>query len=351
MTAGAAGATSLAENVKRMRLWLKIAAGSLLFLILAVVSVAGWLWQQRSDVAELGWPVAISSSESAERVTVTWLGITTLLFDDGETQILIDGTFSRPSLFDILSQRRIYSDVAGINAALAEFRIDRLAAIVPVHSHFDHAMDVGFVANRTAAVVLGSESTANIASGAGVPVSQYQILAGGETRQFGQFTIKLIESRHAPVGSGGSPMFPGSIDEPLEQPARIRQWREGGAWSVLIGHPKGTALVQGSGGFVEGALAAESADVVMLGVAGLASLGPKYVGEYWRETVVSTGATRVFPVHYEDFTRPFGEVMLFPDIVDKVEVTAAWIDELAADRRHPVSISTLPFGQPVAIYP
>jgi L-ascorbate metabolism protein UlaG (beta-lactamase superfamily) len=337
--------------VKKTWLLVKIVAGSLLLFGIAVAWYVAWRWQERPEVAQLDWPVAGSTSESAERVTVTWLGITTLLFDDGETQILVDGTFSRPGLFDLLSQRRVWSDAASINAALAKFRISRLAAIIPVHSHFDHAMDAGYVANRTQAVVLGSESTANVVRGADVPVSQYQILADGEIRQFGQFTIKLIESRHAPIGFGDAPPFPGTIDEPLAQPAAIRQWREGGTWSVLIAHPKGTALVQGSGGFIEGALAGETADVVMLGVAGLASLGPRYVGEYWRETVVSTGATRVFPVHYEDFTQPFGEVLLFPDIVDDLPETAKWLDELAADRRHPVSISRLPFGQAVAIYP
>lgn len=337
--------------MRKTWLWVKIVAGSLLLLGIAVAWYVAWRWQERPEVAQLDWPVASSTSESAERVTVTWLGITTLLFDDGETQLLVDGTFSRPGLFDLLSQRRVHSDAATINAALAEFRINRLAAIIPVHSHFDHAMDAGFVANRTQAVVLGSESTANIARGADVPVSQYQILADGETRQFGRFTIKLIESRHAPIGFGDGPPLSGTIDKPLTQPAPIRHWREGGTWSVLISHPKGTALVQGSGGFVEGALAGETADVVMLGVAGLASLGPRYVGEYWRETVVSTKATRVFPVHYEDFTQPFGEVRLFPDIVDDLPKTAKWLNELAADRRHPVSISTLPFGQTVAIYP
>jgi L-ascorbate metabolism protein UlaG (beta-lactamase superfamily) len=337
--------------VKRLRLKLQIAAASLLLLVLAAVWFVTWRWQERSDVADLGWPVATSTGESAERVTVTWLGITTLLFDDGETQILTDGTFSRPDLFDILSQRRIYSDVGAINYALAEFRMDRLAAIVALHSHFDHAMDVGVVANRTTAIVLGSESTANIARGADVPVNQYQILADGESRRFGNFTITLVESRHAPIGIGGQPGFPGTIDEPLKQPARIRDWREGGAWSVLISHPQGTALVQGSAGFIENALPEESADVVMLGVAGLASLGRDYVGKYWHETVVRTGATRVYPVHYEDFTKPFGEVQLFPDIVDKVAVTAGWIDELAADNEHPVSVSRLPFGRPVAIFP
>jgi L-ascorbate metabolism protein UlaG (beta-lactamase superfamily) len=335
----------------RLRVKLQIMAGSLLLFVLAAVSFVAWRWQERSEVAELGWPVAASSRGSAERVTVTWLGITTLLFDDGETQILTDGTFSRPGLVDILAQRRIYSDVDTVNYALAEFRVDRLAAIVALHSHFDHAMDVGHVANRTTAVVLGSESTANIARGADVPVSQYQILADGETRQFGKFTITLIESRHAPIGIGDQPAFPGTIDEPLEQPARVLDWREGGTWSVLINHPQGTALVQGSGGFIEGALLEEGADVVMLGVAGLSGLGRDYVGKYWHETVVRTGATRVFPVHYEDFTRPFGEVVLFPDIVDDVVVTAGWIDELAADVEYPVSVRALPFGQPVAIFP
>jgi L-ascorbate metabolism protein UlaG (beta-lactamase superfamily) len=335
----------------RLRAKLQIVAAILLLLAAAAVSFVFWRWQERSQIADLGWPIATSSGESAERVTVTWLGITTLLFDDGETQVLTDGTFSRPDLFDILSQRRVYSDVAAINYGLAEFRMDRLAAIVALHSHFDHAMDIGLVANRTTAVVLGSESTANIAQGAGVPVNQYQILADGETRQFGKFTITLIESRHAPIGVGGQPGFPGNISEPLEQPARIRDWKEGGSWSVLISHPHGTALVQGSAGFIEGALANERADVVMLGVAGLSSLGKDYVRQYWDETVVATGATRVFPVHYEDFTQPFGELRLFPDVVDRMVVTAGWIDELATDPGHPVSVSTLPFGQPVAVFP
>ena len=335
----------------RLRLKLQIIAASLVLLAVAAVSFVAWRWQERSQIADLGWPVATSTGESAERVSVTWLGITTLLFDDGETQILTDGTFSRPDLFDVISQRRIYSDVATINYALAEFRMDRLAAIVALHSHFDHAMDVGLVANRTTAVVLGSESTANIARGANLPVDQYQILANGETRQFGNFTITLIESRHAPIGIGGQPGFPGSINEPLQQPARVRDWKEGGAWSVLISHPQGTALVQGSAGFIEDALPEKSADAVMLGIAGLSSLGKDYVGQYWRETVVRTGAARVYPIHYEDFTQPFGELQLFPDIVDDVVVTAGWIDDLAADTEHPVSVSTLPFGQPVAIFP
>lgn len=329
----------------------------LLCILVVAAIAAGWLhhkWQERPPLSALAWPVAESSGQPpggpAATVTVTWLGITTLLFDDGETQVLVDGTFSRPSLAEILLQRPIWSDAATINRALAEFRLNRLAAIVPAHSHFDHAMDAGLVANRTSAMVLGSESTANIARGAGVPVSQHQILADGESRQFGAFTITLLASRHAPVGPGDGGWFDGVIEEPLRQPARVKDWRTGTAWSVFVAHPAGTALVQGSAGFVEEALPADSADVVMLGIGGLSGLGRDYLQRYWEETVLRTGASSVYPVHYEDFTRPFGEVALFPPIVDDVVTTASWIDELAVEGDHPVTVRRLPFGEPVVLY-
>lgn len=335
----------------RVRRWTLLIACLLAVSLALVVAFLGWKWRDRPQLTALDWPVAEAANDVADRVTVTWLGITTLLFDDGETQILTDGAFSRLNLFEILALRPVYSDIDVINHALSKYRMDRVAAIVPLHSHFDHAMDVGHVANRTAAVVLGSESTANIARGAGVPVSQYQILASGESRRFGDFTITLIASRHAPLGAGGKIPFPGTIDEPLEQPARVTDWHEGGTWSVLISHPQGDVLVQGSGGFLRGALPAGGADVVMLGVAGLSRLGGEYVERYWEETVARTGATRVYPVHYEDFTQPFGKIRPLPYIVDDLSATAAWLNELSAGAEPRVEISLLRFGQPVDVFP
>jgi len=236
---------------------------------------------------------------------------------------------------------------------MAKFRIDRLAAIVPVHSHFDHAMDVGNVANRSSAVVLGSESTANIARGANLPVNQYQILANGESRKFGDFTITLIVSRHAPLSGDEESWYSGKISSPLTQPARIEEWREGQTYSVLIAHPRGTTLVQGSAGYLKGSLENVSADVVMLSVAGLSRLGRDHTAEYWRETVTAVGASRIYPIHIEDFTRPFGEITLFPRIADDLEVTAGWINDIAVSGEtfdHPPDIQLLPFGESIVLY-
>lgn len=330
--------------------WVRYAAVALVVVAVLGVAAVAALWQVRQPVESLDWPVAVPSLPEAGAVTVTWLGISTLLFDDGETQIITDATFTRLSMLDIFLLRPVATDVAMVNYALAEYRVDRLAAIVPVHSHFDHAMDIGFVANRTTAVILGSESSANIARGANVPVDQYQILADGESRQFGQFTVTLVASKHAPIGFGDNPWFPGTIDQPLYQPARVSAWRTGTAYSIFISHPRGTTMIQGSGGYIEGNLDGQSADVVMLGIAGLTWLGRDYVDRYWEETVRPLAPSRIFPIHLDDFSKPFGEFVLFPDIFDNVVKTAGWIDELAAAETSLESIELLPFGEPITLY-
>lgn len=319
------------------------------FVVLLLALLAWRMWQIRGTVAQLEWDTAQTEGAPPGSVTATWLGVSTLLFDDGETQILIDGAFTRVNALSALLLP-VSSDIATINYALATYRMNRLAAIIPAHSHYDHAMDVGHVANRGSAVVLGSESTANIALGAAVPVNQYQILASGETRQFGDFTIKLIASVHAPVGLNGEEIFPGDISEPLRQPARISAYRTGVAWSIVLAHPRGTTLVQGSAGYVEDLLHDEPVDVVMLSVAGLAALGRDYTEDYWQETVLATGARRVIAIHYDDFTAPFGTVRLLPDLLDKVVVAAAWLNELNAENPATNAIERAPFGQAIALY-
>lgn len=330
--------------------WVRIAIVLLALMLAGTAAVVAHLWKDRPDIDELNWSVAEPTIGQAGGVTVTWFGVTTLLLDDGETQIMIDGNFTRLSLAQILTLRPVSSNKAAINHAVADYRIDRLAAIVPVHSHFDHAMDVGHLANRSSALVIGSESTANIARGAGVPVAQYQNLASGESRQFGEFEITLIESRHAPIGFGDEAWFPGQIDEPLIQPARVSSWQEGVSYSIVIEHPNGTVLIQGSAGFVKNNLRDVHADVVILGVAGLASLGKEYTSEFWRETVTLTGASRVIPVHFDDFTQPLGNVVPFPRIADDIVQTAHWLNELASDEAQPVTIERLPYGTAITLY-
>ncbi len=309
-----------------------------------------WLWYDRPSLDDVDWPAPPVSDDSHGAVLVTWLGVTTLLFDDGETQLLIDGFFSRPTLADILLGRDVDNDAPMINYALNEYGMRHLAAVITVHSHFDHAMDVGAIANRSKASVLGSPSTANIARGAGVPEDQIIIVDSTQTYEFGAFRVRILPSRHAPIGWRGATPLPGTIDEPLVMPQPIGAMREGGSYAVVIEHPQGTTVIQGSAGFDRTALEGISADVVMLGVGGLGTLDEAYIEKFWQALVTSTGATSVYPIHFDDFTLPFGKVSFGPRFLgDFIDIARSL--EYCRDRWDAETRLYLPqFGVPIPIY-
>ena len=321
-------------------------------LTLAVAATAlVLLWRDRPELNSSAWDAPVpADTAAADNVTVTWLGVTTLLFDDGETQILIDGFFSRPSLGEIFLDRPVANDAATINYALNEYGMRRLAAIIPTHSHFDHAMDVGSIANRSSASILGSPSTIAIARGAGVPEDQITLVSIGEHYTFGRFDITMLPSTHAPIGWRAAVPFAGRIDAPLKMPQPVSAFKEGGSYTIVVAHPQGTAVVQGSAGFPDNALADVPADVVLLGVGGLETLGRDYVAQYWQTMVTATGARSVYPIHFDDFTRPFGEIVAAPRFLGDLEETARLFTELR-DRWDTQSKLILPtFGVPMAIY-
>ncbi|HET6166398.1 MAG TPA: MBL fold metallo-hydrolase [Marmoricola sp.] len=232
-------------------------------------------------------------------LSVTFLGVSTLLLDDGQSAILTDGFFSRPAMAKVLLGR-IAPDPTWIRACLHRAGIDRLAAVLPVHSHFDHALDSAAVAERTGARLVGGESTANIGRGHGLPDDTIVVATPGEPMTFGTCVITLIESEHCPPDR-----FPGTIDEPLVPPARTSAYKCGEAWSILVEHRSGrTALIQGSAGHLEGALAGRRAEVAYLGVGQLGLRPEDYIETYWNETVRTVGARRAVLIHWDDFFRP-----------------------------------------------
>ena len=318
---------------------------------LVLIGLLALLWNNRPQLDEIDWPKpTVTAAESTDFVTATWLGVSTLLFDDGETQILIDGFFSRPTSADVVLGRSVESEAAHINFVMNEYRMRRLAAIIPVHSHFDHAMDIGAIANRSSASILGSETSANIARGAGVPEDQITVVTDQTPFEFGQFRVSLRETKHGPIGWGGSVPLDGTIDEPLQTPQPISAWRMGGAFTVVIEHPQGTVLVQGSSGYSKYDLRQVSADVVMLGVSQLDSLGKDYADVYWQNVVTASGAHTVYPVHFDDFTRPWGTTELPPRFVDNFVKTSGWLEEFRDRWDRDVSLFMPEFGKPFALF-
>ncbi len=252
------------------------------------------------------WAVAGGGEMPDGAVTVRFSGTATLLFSDGETRWMTDGWFSRPGLARLLLGK-IAPDPEAVAAGLAANGVSRLAAVIPLHSHYDHAMDAPEVARRTGAVLMGSEATANIGRGWGLPEEQIRLLRDREPVRLGRFVITPIESRHFQFPDPamreralGNP----HIDEPLVPPVSAFDYRLGKAYVLHVSHPRGSWLIVGSAGYEEGGLSGLSADVVFLGVGGLGSQTAAYREAFWDETVARVGPSRVIPIHFDSLTGP-----------------------------------------------
>lgn len=280
----------------------------------------------------------------AAGVTATFLGVSTLLISDGETHLMTDGFFSRPGLWQVLTSE-IESDSDRISEGLAAANVHDLDALIVLHSHYDHAMDAPEVAERTDAVLIGSESTANIARGWGMAPARMVVPQPGLPLSFGRFTVTLIESRHLPHG-----MAEGEIEEPLVPPLRALDYREGTTYIVHIDHPAGSLVVVGSAGWVDGALDGYSSDVLLLGVGGLSAMTPEYRRTFYDETLGRLRPHRVMPIHYDDFTRPLSEPLwLMPRRVDDFDQTMGELRQRAA--ANGFALELLPLAEPVLLLP
>ena len=267
-------------------------------------------------------------SPAGSGLSVTFLGVSSLLIADGRSAILTDGFFSRPSMLNVLVGR-IAPDLGRIQACLDRALGDRarsVEAVLPVHSHFDHALDSAVVAELTGALLVGGESTANIGRGHGLPGQQIVVATPGDPLELGAFTVTLIESHHCPPDR-----FPGEITEPVRPPVRARSYRCGQAWSILVRHDSGrTVLVQGSAGFVPGALAGRAAEAVYLGVGQLGLQNEEYLTAYWHETVRTVGARWVVLTHWDDFFRPLDRPLrALPYAGDDLDATMRVLTRLA----------------------
>ncbi|BBX20024.1 MBL fold metallo-hydrolase [Mycolicibacterium duvalii] len=266
----------------------------------------------------------VPAATAGSSVTVSWAGVTTLLVDDGQSAVLTDGFFSRPNLVTVAT-RRLTSSLPRIQTALSRLGVQRLDAVTPVHTHYDHALDSAVVAERTGARLIGGESAAHLGRGHGWP--HVEVVTPGQPVPVGNFELTLIEGAHCPPDR-----FPGPITAPIHPPARVSAYRCGEAWSTLVRHrPTGRRLlIVGSAGYVAGALAGQRADVVYLGVGQLGRQPLDYLKAYWQETVRTVGARRVVLIHWDDFFRPLHEPLrALPRAVDDLDVSMRVLSGLA----------------------
>ena len=275
-----------------------------------------------------------SSSEFVgDSLKVVHLSHSNLLFFDGKDSVLIDGYFSRPnSIFCRKSGCR--QEVKKATELIEnQYGLTTISVVVPLHSHFDHAMDVGEVSHLTCAQVLGSISTKMIFDGwrssngtellekckkntknqgkGDSGFSYFEPAYIYKRYEYGNFSILLLPGKHvAPNYAEGR--IEGEI--PVNSPAI--KYKSGEVYNILVSHSSGfSALVVGSSGLPDFRLRSDiDVDIVFLGVAGIGRFGRSVEDSdrFLRAVIDEPKAEIVIPIHWDEF---FGPISAQPQTI------------------------------------
>ena len=250
---------------------------------------------------------------------VTFFGTTTLLFDDGKDQVLFDCHFTRPSLAKYISGSE-QTNTALADEMLAKHRIDRLKANFISHTHHDHVMDMPYVARKTGALVYGSSSAVNVGLGGGVPQEQLIEFKPFETYTVGDYSVKILPSLHSKPTILNNDLGQ-TIDAPLDPSCKLRDYKEGGSFDFYVTTKQKTYLIRPSFNYIEGQLDGYEADVLFLGVAGLAKADENTEKTFFKETADKVKPSLIIPVHWDNFFSSLEKpVTGMPSLIEKTEV-------------------------------
>ena len=189
------------------------------------------------------------------------------------------------------------------DTALIDRHIDKADFILVHHAHPDHIFDVPYIAKKTGAKVLATDTASNILRAAGVPDGQIYTVEGGEDYQFGEVSIRVIPSLHSAL-AGKHYFDPRRHGEDLQGPLRLEHLVEGGSLMFLVRFGDRAVLTMGSMNYIERELQGLAPDVLLAG----AGSSRQEIHRYTERLLASTGYPRVvLPTHWDDFMVPYDD--------------------------------------------
>jgi L-ascorbate metabolism protein UlaG (beta-lactamase superfamily) len=272
-------------------------------------------------------------------VLTAWLGTAGVWIACGETSLLVDGFFTRPSLLRVAFSR-LRPDPARVDQGLRRAGIAHLTAVLAGHAHYDHSLDAIYIAQKTGAIVAGSASFANLALGAGMPADRIQIVQPGDRTAYHRFQVEWISSRHNRPN-----LAHGEIKAVLPTPAHASQFSSGTCFALRLNSPSGILGVMGSAGYQPGMFTGRPVDALFLSIAGLSRTSSAEFEAFFRATVIASQARVIYPIHWDDFFHPAGPSPVFlPRLIDNVRASLARLESLC--RANSIRVVLPPFFQP-----
>jgi L-ascorbate metabolism protein UlaG (beta-lactamase superfamily) len=255
-----------------------------------------------------------AAPRAAPQVAMKYLGSAGWEISDGKTVVLIDPHLSRLRRIvpndDTLAEdtRRLFTndDFAETDTATVDAHIQRADFILITHTHYDHTLDMPYIASKTGAMVIGTESTHNLARAHGVPGAQIMVVRGGEDYALGAISVKVIPSLHGVLRRApflkrdpNAPLPPAVFPAAGKPPFRFRELLiEGGTLAYLIRIGGRQILAFGSMNYIERELEGLRPDVAIIG----AMPERHEIHDYTGRLLRALGYPRlVLPTHWDRF--------------------------------------------------
>jgi L-ascorbate metabolism protein UlaG (beta-lactamase superfamily) len=219
-----------------------------------------------------------------------------------------------------------WGDRPETDRATVDTHIHRANFVLVTHTHFDHIFDVPYIAQKTGATVIGSESTANVLRAYGIADDRLITIRGGEDFQFKGFSLRVIPSLHSPLDHKH---YFSSQSAPLgmKAPLTLKQMHtEGGTFGYLIRIGGHEILAFGGMNYIERELQGLRPDVVLVGANASRHENYDYCGRLMRALGYPA---LVLPTHWDNFLLPYGASQRA-----ELEAVQVFVGEVAAASPH-----------------
>src|SRR6266540_3297378 len=272
--------------------------------------VAGVAMATASLGRSLFVPGAAEGAETSPRgggpgaagVNFKWFGTNGWEITFGNKTILIDPWFNRFESGFLQNKLKMDATLP-TDTALIDQHVKTADQILIGHGHWDHMADVPYIAKKTGAMVIGSESHANLMRAAGVAEGKIVQVKGGEYMQFDGYTIEVFPGLHS-MGATKKFAVPGHIYQVPPTPTTVGELPEGDSliYLITIGE-KFRIFLMSTANYVERAIAGLKPDVALV-----ASIFANQIHDFTPRLLKALNHPKVLlPTHWDNFEKPLSE--------------------------------------------
>lgn len=253
-------------------------------------------------VAEGAETAPKSGGPGSAGVNFKWFGTDGWEITFGGKTILLDPWFSRFDTGFFAGKFNAKTPIK-VEEALIDQHIAKADQILIGHGHWDHMADIPYIAKKTGAQVIGSETHANVLRASGVPEGKIVQVKGGEYMQFDGYTIEVFPALHS-MGPTKKHAVPGHLYSVPAPPTTVGDMPEGDSlvYLITIGG-RFSIFLMSTANFIERAIAGLKPDVALI-----ASIFANQIHTFTpRLLKVLNYPKLILPTHWDNFEKPYAE--------------------------------------------